>query len=403
MRILFLSPRQCWPAVSGAKLRDYHFARALGQRHDLVYVHFSEPGALPLTPEDLPFARQVFSVPKPDAYSVTKIARGLIGSSPLPVLNYTSTEMTETLRKILTGQTYDLIHLDIVQLAGYAPVIRQYAGPQARIVYNWHNIESELLRRYSRSEPSFLRRIYAAWTAPRMERVERTILDTSFGHIVCSEEERQSVGNVAAGARVAVVENGVDTAYFACDKSGGKRDRILFVGSMSYFPNIEAAGLFARDIWPHVRKRLPDCRFTIVGSNPGASLLELRELPGVEVTGTVPDVRPFYREALATVVPLRTGGGTRLKILESMAAGVPVVSTPFGAERLAVEPGTHIVMADAGDPQSWANALAALAESESRRRGLIDRAARLVRERYDWNSLGDHLCRTYAGWLGHAR
>ena len=398
MRILFLSPRQCWPLISGAKLRDYHFARALGQRHELTYVYFREPGVPAIDPRNLPFAKQVISVPTPNAYSAARIARGLIGRWPLPVLNYTSAQMTDALRKILTGQTYDLIHLDIVQLAGYAPVIRQYAGAGARIVYNWHNIESELLRRYSQSEPSFLRRIYARWSVPKMERVESAILESSFGHVVCSEEEREKLLSVAAGARVAVVENGVDTAYFA-DPAPGKRYRIVFVGSMSYFPNIAAAISFARNTWPHVYKRLPDCRFTIVGSNPGASLLALRELPGVEVTGTVPDVRPYYQEALATVVPLRTGGGTRLKILESMAAGVPVVSTEFGAERLAVEPGTHFILANADDPQTWANELAALAQSETKRRSLTDAAARLVRDRYDWTALGDLLCQTYACWV----
>jgi len=401
MRVLFLSPRQCWPAISGAKLRDYYFARALGQRHELTYLHFREPGAPAIPPGDLPFARQVMSVSKPNAYSAAKIARGLIGRWPLPILDYTSPEMDRILRQVLTGQRYDLVHLDIVQLAGYAAAIDQYAGGKARIVYNWHNIESELLRRYSQSEPALLRRMYAAWTAPKMERVERTILRSSFGHVVCSEEERHATLAVAPDARVAVVENGVDTTYFA-GAPGGNRNRIVFVGSMDYFPNIEAAVLFARDIWPQVRKRLPDYRFTIVGSKPDPSVLALSELPGVEVTGTVPDVRPYYREALATVVPLRTGGGTRLKILESMAAGVPVVSTEFGAERLAVEPGKHIILANADDPQAWAGELAALADSTSRRQSFIEAAARLVRERYDWNKLGDLLCRTYDGWLEQA-
>jgi glycosyltransferase involved in cell wall biosynthesis len=402
MRILFVSPRQCWPPVSGAKLRDYHFARALARQADVTYVHFLEPGSSPLTRTELPFCTEVISVPKPPAYGGSKIARGLAGRWPLPVLNYTSQEMIAALRTVTRGRRYDLIHLDIVQLAGYAETLAEQLDEMPRIVYNWHNIESELLRSYGQSAAPLPRRIYAAWTARRMEGVEHDILRTSFGHIVCSEEERKELLGQVPGARIAVVENGVDTAYFADGPATGPRNRIVFVGSMNYHPNIEAALSFTRDVWPHMRERLPGYRFTIVGSNPVPAVLALRDVPGVEVTGTVPDVRPFYREALATVVPLRTGGGTRLKILESMAAAVPVVSTAFGAERLAVTPGKNIVLVNAGDAAAWTRELAVLADGESRRGELVEAAVQLVRERYDWTILGDLLCKTYREWLGNS-
>jgi len=400
MRILFLSPRQCWPPLSGAKLREYYFARALGQHAAVTHVHFTEPGAAPLTRADLPCCRDVISVPKPRAYTPWKIVRGLAGRWPLPVLNYTSSEMSSALTRAIRGQHFDLVHLDSIHMAASVEPIAEAMGGKPRIVYNWHNIESEVMRRYKAGERSPVRRLYSAITARQLEALERSILHSAFGHVVCSDRERDQLLNVAPEARIAVVPNGVDTAYFENTTTPAvPRTRIVFVGLMNYHANVEAAVSFARDVWPRLRSRLPGVSLTIVGASPAPAALALRRLPGIEVTGTVPDVRPFYREALAAIVPLRTGGGTRLKILEAMAAGVPVVSTPLGAEGLDVTPGENIILADPDDPDAWIRELATLAESESRRQQLTESGRRLVREHHDWRILGELLCQTYFRWL----
>jgi glycosyltransferase involved in cell wall biosynthesis len=404
MRILSLSPRQCWPTLSGAKLRDYYFARALGRCGQLTYVHFSEPGSTPLSGSELPFCRAVVSVPKPRGYTPAKIARGLMGRQPLPVLNYTSQEMVEALAGAVRGERFDLVHLESLHMAGYLAPLTRLLGAPLRVVSNWHNIESELMRRYRETAPSPLHRAYAARTAEQLEGLERRLLADGFGHVVCSEREREKLLAIAPGARVATVPNGVDTAYFgevAAERAPGRR--VVFVGLMDYHANVEAAVGFVREIWPQVRKRLPACRLTLVGARPVPAVLALREREGVEVTGTVPDVRPYYRDALAAIVPLRTGGGTRLKILEAMAAGVPVISTALGAEGLDVAPRANIVLAGADDAPAWTRELARLAEEEPWRQGLTTAALRLVRERYDWTALGESLCRLYCGWLEQAR
>jgi glycosyltransferase involved in cell wall biosynthesis len=403
MRILFLSPRQCWPPLGGAKLREYYFARALGQQADLTHVHFTEPGAAPLSRADLPFCHHVIAVPKPHAYTPWRIARGLAGRWPLPVLNYTSNQMSAALYHAAYGQRYDLVHMDSIHMAGCLAPLAEAVGATPRIVYNWHNIESELMRRYRAGAGSPLRRLYSAVTARKMKRLERSILRSAFGHVVCSERERKQLREMAPAACIAVVSNGVDTAYFAdAEAPAGSRNRIVFVGLMNYHSNVEAALAFTREVWPRLRSRLPGCSLTLVGATPDPAVLALREVAGVEVTGTVPDVRPYYREALAAIVPLRTGGGTRLKILEAMAAGVPVVSTAFGAEGLDVTPGENILLADPMDAATWVRQLAGLAESESWRRQLTAAARQLVRERYDWTILGESLCKTYLEWLESA-
>src|SRR5271165_5500631 len=147
MRVLFLSPRQSWPAVSGAKLRDYHLAKALGARAQVTYGFFLERGgeAPPLT--QFHFCERVLAIPAPEMYTPGKVLLGVFGGWPLPVVNFSSLEMESAVRELAAGGSFDFVHLDAVQMAGYEPLIRK-CMPSARITYDWHNIESELMRRY---------------------------------------------------------------------------------------------------------------------------------------------------------------------------------------------------------------------------------------------------------------
>jgi glycosyltransferase involved in cell wall biosynthesis len=399
VRILFLSPRQCWPATSGAKLREYHLARALSRFAELTYVYFAEAGTQPLTANELPFAARIIAVPMPPVYGVWNILRGIAGRWPLPVLNYTSPLMTAALSRLDASPGYDLVHLDSIHMVRYMNALDRILGRTPPVFYDWHNIESEAMRRYAESSPSQARRVYANLTAAKLEALEREILATASGHIVCSEREKKQLQSIAPAARIAVIENGVDCRYFAEIEREPTRRRIVFVGKMDYHPNVEAVRGFALRTWPLVRDQLKDLTFTIAGANPTPAVGALAAIPGVEVTGTVPDVRPYYRDALAAVVPLRTGGGTRLKILEAMAAEVPVISTPLGAEGLIVNPGTDILISNLDDHASWVRNLVDLAHSEQRGKQITTSALQLVQTRYDWSTLGQSLIETYQTWL----
>lgn len=408
LKILFISPRQCWPPRSGAKLREYYFARALGERAELTYAYFSDPGEKPLTATQLPFCARIVSVPKPATYGAVNLARGIVGRWPVSVLNYTSGEMKNALAELPDARGFDLVHLDSIHMLRYTEQLGR-----AKVIYNWHNIESELMRRYGQTNSSAARRLYASHTAKKLEALERHILASAFGHIVCSEREREQLRRLAPKARVAVVENGVDTLHFAGNGGAPEtgaletgaletKPRIVYVGKMDYHPNVEAVTAFVRDIWPKIHERMPSLRLCIVGADPPPVVTALREAAGVEVTGTVPDVSPYYRGSLASIVPLRTGGGTRLKILEAMAAETPVISTEVGAEGLAVTPGRDILIADASSPDAWLEHLTLLAGSPERRAQITAAGLELVRARYDWALLGQQLWSTYEGWLRSA-
>jgi sugar transferase (PEP-CTERM/EpsH1 system associated) len=397
MRVLSISPRQCWPPVSGAKLRDYFFIKALGENAALTHVFFAEDGTPVPTAQEFPFCEKVVAVARPRMYTPAKIAAGFVGRWPLPVINYFSREMEQALASIAAQTTFDLVRVDSIHMAPYAESLRRKL--EAPMIYDWHNIESEAMQRYSRQASSPAHKLYAAFTARRLAAFEKRLLREAFGHVVCSEREKQLLQSIAPEARIAVIENGVDSGYFSdFGRPITRRQGIVFVGSMSYHANVDGATWFARTVWPTVRERHPGWKLTIVGSNPAPAVRMLETVPGVEVTGTVSDVRPYYAEAVAAIVPLRIGGGTRLKILEAMAAGVPVVSTALGAEGLPVTGGEDILIAETAE--QWSLQLGALAKQDDTWKRLAEQGRSLVRTRYDWRTLGEALYQTYLRWLG---
>jgi len=279
----------------------------------------------------------------------------------------------------------------------YVPLIGSVWQSPVKAVYNWQNIESELMRRYAATVDSLPRKLYASLTARRLARLEERILGHGFGHVVCSQREKEQLLAIAPAARIAVIANGVDTEKLAPAAEAVPRRRLVYVGAMDFHANIDAACWFTRHAWPAIHQRYPEWRLTFIGSNPAPSVRELAREPNVEVTGTVPDVAPYYRDAVAAIVPLRSGGGTRLKILEAMAAGVPVLSTPQGAEGLEVSPGRDIEVIE--DDSRWLPALAAIATEPGLWNARSAAGLALVRAQYDWRLLGNQLYEVYCSWL----
>jgi sugar transferase (PEP-CTERM/EpsH1 system associated) len=396
MRVLQFAPRVCWPLDTGAKLRNYHLARVLAERARVSLLAFDDHP--PLSEEAIAalekIYKEVLAIPADSAYTFAKVARGMLGQTPLPVLNYTTGSMKRALEGLLREQDFDLIQVESIHLMSYLTSIRK-TRKRSFVVCDWHNIESELMRRYSEREPSRLRRAYAGRTARLMSEFERRAMREFDAHVVVSQRDGQRLRDLNPDARIFVIENGVDTAFYSdlgtSDESLARR--IVFVGSMDYHANIDGVVDFAREVWPRLHERQPELVFTIVGRDPAPEVRNLAQLPGIAVTGSVADVRPFYREAIAAVVPLRVGGGSRLKILEAMAAGVPVVSTTLGAEGLEVQRDKNILIADT--KEQLVESISSVVENEARRNDLSTAGRALVASRYDWSSLGASLFRAY--------
>jgi len=391
MRVLQFAPRVCWPLDTGAKLRNYHLARVLAQQARVSLLAFTDQEQSLAELEK--FYEQVTIVRRDPGYTFSKILRGAIGSTPLPVLNYTTESMRQALEGILSDKEFDIVQVESIHLMEYLPIIRA-ARSRPLVICDWHNIESELMRRYSEREPNFFRRAYARKTARLMSEFESRAMREFDAHIAVSQRDAERLRILHPDARIFMIENGVDTAYFSGTQNDSRtRKKIIFVGSMDYHANVDGAVSFAREVWPRVREREPQLVFAVVGKDPTLEVRELAKIPGVEVTGTVDEVRPYYREALAAIVPLRVGGGSRLKILEAMAAGVPVISTSLGAEGLNVRNGENILIADTSE--QLIEAIIRVVENEEQRKQIITGGRALVSYRYDWSRLGANLFEIY--------
>jgi polysaccharide biosynthesis protein PslH len=402
MRILYLSPRNFWPLNTGAHIRDYYLARETARYANVSFFGIRNPderdndSANIDHASNLGFERFVL-VDRGRSYTIWKLLRGLIGPTPVNLLNYYDPSVARELSRVLEEQTFDVVQMEMVHLFVYLSTILACPS-RPLLVCDWHNIESELMDRYGRYTRNWAQKLYARRTARLMKNVERRLLAQCDAHIVVSERDGSRLRTLAPEARVHVVENGVDVARFADGEElaaptplglGQPRRSIVFVGSMDYHANIDGATYFCGKIWPRIRSLDAELRCMIVGSRPGAAVRDLAQAPGVIVTGTVDDVRPYYRGALAAIVPLRIGGGTRLKILEAMAAGIPVVSTSVGAEGLAVNPGVNILIADT--PEEMTRALMALNHSHEMWKRLSEAGRELAQTVYDWSVIGSSL------------
>ena len=288
LRLLQVAPRVPWPLDTGAKLRNYYLARAMSGDMSVTLLAFGDDASSGRLNEAY---RRIVTVPRNETYSVGNMLRGAIGRTPLPLLNYTTSEMASALERLLAEDHFDLIQVESIHLMNYLLVLRN-ARNHPLVVCDWHNVESDLMRQYAERERSAARRTYARRTARLMSEAERRALKEFDAHIAVSEVDAKRLRSVNSDAKIFVIENGVDGEHYAGDQAGTK-NRIVFVGSMDYHANIEGATNFARAVWPMIQQQQPKLRFTIVGRNPPAEVTELSSIAGIEVTGSVADVRPL--------------------------------------------------------------------------------------------------------------
>jgi glycosyltransferase involved in cell wall biosynthesis len=253
-----------------------------------------------------------------------------------------------------------------------------------------HNVESLIWRRYCETETSPLKRWYIRRQWKKFERFERKVFDQAAQTIFVSQPDADLAREQFAARRGAVVDNGVDVRHYQTDGRPREPQTIVFLGSLDWRPNLDAVQILLDRVFPAVRDRLPEAQMLIVGRKPPRWLVDrAAQLPGVELHADVADVRPYLWRSTVMAVPLRIGGGSRLKILEALAADCPVISTKVGAEGLCLEPGRHFVQVDAvGD---MAAALAQCLRDPQAIREMTGVGKQVVASRYDWSVLAERL------------
>jgi glycosyltransferase involved in cell wall biosynthesis len=253
-----------------------------------------------------------------------------------------------------------------------------------------HNVESRIWQRYYETETNPPKRWYTGLQWRKFENYERRAFREADRVVAVSHEDAQLISDHFESPHVVVVENGVDTTSIRPLQTPREAGRVLFLGSLDWRPNLDAVEQLLSTVFPAVRARMPIARLCIVGRNPSAALQRrCQTTPGVELHADVADVRPFLAQSALLVVPLRIGGGSRLKILEAFAAGLPVVSTRVGAEGLRVDGGVHLVLAD--DVDSMAAGILGVLQAPDSTLLYTERARRLVEDEYDWEILAGRL------------
>jgi sugar transferase (PEP-CTERM/EpsH1 system associated) len=300
--------------------------------------------------------------------------------------SFTSHEVQDVIKQLFTQNRYDAVLFGSALMAGYL------VPENVKIVIDQPNIEHELLLRTYQRETSWVRKWYNWLEARLVKPVEMSRCQKSDLVLVTSEREQLALKSMLQGKTIEVVPNGVDIEYFnGNDIKQNVPGRIIFTGAMDYYPNVDAVQLFAQKCWPIIQNHIPDATWHIVGRNPLPEVRKLSEVPGITVTGSVPDVRPYLAAAEVAIVPLRIGGGTRLKILEAFAMRKAVVSTSIGCEGLSVDSNTHLVVED--QPQKFALAVVKLLSGSKERISFGVAGRRLVEAEYSWERCGDSLLR----------
>ena len=384
MRILWVKANKILPVHSGGDLRSFNILRQLAAQEDVVFFSYYD-GARDAEyeknlQEQLPGAVCVAT----GREQASKVARGadyllrLANSAPYAVSRFGSANVRDRLKACLAERP-DVVVCDFLDAAVNFP-----ERMEARSVLFQHNVESEIWRRHAENGSNPAKRLVYGLEFSKMLRYEQKAV-RGFDHVIAvSEHDKSLMSAWVDAARITVVPTGVDTEQFCPGPGESESPLVIFVGAMDWEPNVDAVKYFCAEIWPAVLAKVPGAQFRIVGRNPDRRVRELAG-PSVEVTGRVPSVVEHLRQASVVVVPLRVGGGTRIKIYEAMGVGKAVVSTTVGAEGLDVHHGRDIVLAD--QPAEFAESVARLLRDAAGRNS-VGRAARELATNYGWPVIG---------------
>lgn len=387
MHLLWLKTELLHPVDKGGRIRTYQMLRMLKREHRITYLTLddgqADPDAIARATE---YSDRVVTVPHRVAarHSLGFLAgavANLASSLPYAIARSRSPAFRRKVAELTRNGGIEVVVCDFLVSALNFPA----EVPCPAVLFQ-HNIEAEIWRRRAEVATNPLARAYFANQRDRMIAFEAKACRRFDRVVAVSKVDAAHFERAYGATDVEAVPTGVDTEYFrSFDPAARRPGSLVFVGSMDWAPNEDAIRYFVSEVLPAVRARVPGVTLTVVGRDPGPGIRALAVgHPGVTVTGTVPDVRPFLASAAAMVVPLRVGGGTRLKIFEAMATETPVVSTSIGAEGLPLTPGEHVLIGDS--PDELARATIRVLEEPDLAARMAAASAALVRSQFGWDA-----------------
>lgn len=396
LNILCVSQMPASPPRFGAQARVHGLMTQLARRHDLTAVMLvdEEFDIEECRQAMQAYCREVVLVPNP--YGREGIAkrllqlRSLVSAQSFDRLRVTVPALQRTLDRVLGSRRFDIVNLEFPYL-GYCNLRQAPPGKKLpALVVDSHEIAYDLARQFANAGGSLGRRFYAGANWRKLRREELGVYREADGVFLCSADDERRLLDQVPEATTAVIPNAADVEYYQPRPTDPPPDgrTVVYFGLLSTIPNVDGVTHFVQDIWPHIAKAHPEARCKIIGGRPPPSLQALAG-PKVELTGFVPDLRPHLAEAAAVIVPLRLGGGTRLKIVEAMAMGKAIVSTTLGAEGIQAVSGRDIVIED--EPTAFASAVNRLLADPGLAARIGESARQLAVERYSWSGAAEAL------------
>lgn len=383
LRVGVVTPFLPWPADTGGKLRSFYLLKSLAETADVDLFSFHHTAQPPDLGELASFCRRVESIPLAYDPSLANPVSVLRNPLPRAVRYFQDAHSVAALHARLTHD-YDLLISDEIIVAPYVWEIPG-AEQTPRLVIR-QKIDHLHYAETARNRPLGRQKALDWLEARRMRSFELAQMPRFQAALVCSPADRELALDQAGAIPIEVLPNGADISYYSPEREPDPEPTILLMGTMHYYPNIDAVRWYMKSMHEPLLAAMPNLRVLIVGHQPPEEILALAKRPEITVTGSVPDVRPYMARSWVQAVPLRLGGGTRLKIVESMAAGLPVISTSVGAQGLEVRSGLQMVLAD--EPDDFVRKLVALLQDRDGRERMARAARSYVQSHYSWQMLG---------------
>ncbi len=393
MKILWVKAGGLVPPDTGGKIRSFNILRQLARQHSVTFFSFYAEHANDSHLDLENIFDQVVCVPL--RLPVPKSSREMLdygvrlfSAQPYGITKYCRPKVRRRLHALLKQETYDVILCDFIFAAGVIP----WDCPTPKVLFT-HNVEATIWRRHYEVATNPIWKAICLREWRKMEAAELRFLRLADSVLTVSETDRDAFASFVDPAKLTVIPTGVDVDYFQPTSAEETPNSLVFTGSMDWPPNEDAIIYFAEAILPLIKRQRPEVSLEVVGRSPSRKLQALaKTVEGIRLTGWVDDVRPFVAGGSICIVPLRIGGGTRLKIFEAMAMGKAVLSTSVGAEGLPVQSGENILLADA--PQDFADAVILLLRDSKERKRLGTAARTLVQEKYSWPKVAESFARS---------
>jgi len=341
LRILYLAHRIPYPPDKGDKIRSFHEIKHFSRRHEIQVLAFGDDGRDAEYSEALgKYCQTVTVIPLHPRYQRVRALASMLVGNPWTIGYFSSPQMESAVRKALSSTHFDVIFVFSSSMAPYVAGVDDIPK-----ILDFVDSDACKWLQYAQFKPAPASWLYS-YEGKKLGRFEKEMVEAFDVSTFVSSREARYLSGGNSKPKIRFVQNGIDIEYFSVPRAQQPANTIIFTGAMDYFPNIDAVSFFARDVLPIVRRAFPDAQFLIVGSRPAGAVQRLSALPGVQVTGAVPDVRPFLAKSKVAVVPIRISQGIQNKMLEALAAGLPVVTTPAAAEGLKLTSNLPVAIAE---------------------------------------------------------